>query len=410
METSAVAQRFDPQSIDFIADPYPALAAMRAEAPILRAPGGYWIALSHAAVANVLRDARFGHSFPESRRRIYGPEAMTETSFRVAGRGISALNPPDHTAVRKHAVRAFSPRLIDRLKPGIMVLADRLCADAAEKGRFDIIHDLAHPLPVIVICDLLGIAEADRERFMDGSAFPARISDPAPMNRAELDDANAAFAAMEDFFTALVAQRRREPGDDLVSALVAAGGDDGLSETDIIANVVLLFAAGHETTTNLIGNGLLALHRHPDQLARLKADPALLPGAIEELLRFEPPLQISVRTALEDVVVEGVAIALGETVVTSLAAANRDPAVHDEPDRLDLSRSGLRAVTAAFGGGIHTCLGSYLARLEGEIALGALLRWFPDLAIEDIAHPQWRNTYALRGLNRLDAVTGRVAA
>jgi cytochrome P450 len=231
-----------------------------------------------------------------------------------------------------------------------------------------------------------------------------RILDPTPLTREELDESNAASAASRDYFTGLFAYRRKNPGEDLTSALLAAReADDSLTDEEIIANIGLLFGAGHETTANLIGNGVLALHRNPDQIARLRADPGLLPNAVEELLRYDSPVQLTGRTALADTDIAGEKIARGEEVITLLGAANRDPAAYaGDPETLDVGRPGVRAIS--FGGGIHFCLGAQLARIEGEVAFRRLLERLPDMRLVDPDQVDWKPTITLRGVTALPAV------
>jgi cytochrome P450 len=235
-----------------------------------------------------------------------------------------------------------------------------------------------------------------------GARGGGRLLDPVPLSRAEIDQANNDNLATEAYFHSLFELRRRQPGDDLTTQLVLAEEEGHkLTNEELTANIILLFGAGHETTVNLIGNGLLALYRNPDQLRLLKESPALITNAIDELLRYDSSVQLTGRTALEDISVGGVDVAKGESVLCLLGAANRDPAVYPDPDRLDITRSNIRPMS--FGGGIHFCLGAQLARIEGEIAIAALLRRLPNLKLDDVEHPDWRQTFVLRGLNRLPA-------
>jgi cytochrome P450 len=266
----------------------------------------------------------------------------------------------------------------------------------------DLIADFAYRLPVVVICQMLGIPKEEHELFFMGARASGRLLDPVPLSREEIDAANAGNLASAEYFRALFALRRRQPGDDLTTQLVQAEEEGSkLSNEELTANIILLFGAGHETTVNLIGNGLLALHRNPDQLRRLHDDPSLVTNAVEELLRYDSSVQMTGRTTLEDVELGGVPIAKGESVLCLLGAANRDPAAYPEPDRLDVTRPNIRPLS--FGGGIHFCLGAQLARIEGEIAISTLLRRLPGLTIDDVESPDWRQTFVLRGLNRLPA-------
>src|SRR6266849_5054082 len=259
-------------------------------------------------------------------------------------------------------------------------------------------------LPVTIICDMLGIPAEHREVFYTSSRNGGRLLDPVPLTRAEIDEANTGNVAAKMYFQQLFELRRRNPGDDLTTQLVHAEEDGSkLSNEELTANIILLFGAGHETTVNLIGNGLLALHRNPDQLALLKANPALITNAIEEFLRYDSSVQLTGRVTLEDINdLGGKKIPKGESVLCLLGSANRDPAVYpDRPERLDITRPNIRPLS--FGGGIHFCLGAQLARIEAEVAIATLLRRLPDLRLDDAENPEWRPTFVLRGLKRLPA-------
>jgi hypothetical protein len=313
------------------------------------------------------------------------------------------VDPPDHTRLRGLVTKAFTARRVTDMKVRIRKLIDEQLDRVADKGEMDVIRDIAHRLPVIVICDMLGIPEDHRAAFLVGSNVSGRILDPVPMSREELQQANTGTQMGNAYFDQLCDLRRRDPQDDLTTELVRAEeAGDRLTAEELRANIGLLFGAGHETTTNLIGNGLLALHRHPDQWERLKADPGLIPNAIEELLRFDSSVQMTGRATLTDVEIGGVTLPAGESVVQLLGAANRDPAQYAEPDSLDVGRQNIRPMS--FGGGIHHCLGAQLARLEGELVFTALIERFPNLELPEKDRPDWRRNFTLRGLNKLPAV------
>jgi cytochrome P450 len=289
------------------------------------------------------------------------------------------------------------------MRPRIQQIVDEIVDYAEPRGRMDLIADFAFRLPVTVISDMLGIPQEDRHVFFTSSRAAGRLLDLAPLSKAEIEEQNADNLAMAAYFRRLFEQRRRDPGNDLTTHLVQAEEDGNkLTNEELTANIILLFGAGHETTVNLIGNGLLALHRHPDQLRLLKSDPSLMANAIEELLRYDSSVQVTGRTTLEDVdEIGGIPLEKGQTVVCLLGSANRDPAVYPDPDRLDITRRDVRPMS--FGGGIHYCVGAQLARIEGEIAIETLLRRLPNLRLSDVHHPDWRQTFLLRGLNRLPA-------
>ncbi len=403
---------FNPLAPEFIQDPYPFYHRLRQAAPVQMSPLGFWLASRYEDCALVLRDKRFGKRYEARMTKLHGPDVFEKPMYAMMRRWMLVQDPPDHTRLRGLVAKAFTARRVEEMRPRIQQLVDGLIDAMAGKGAADLMADYAHPLPTNVICDMLGIPVEDRDRFTRGSRTSGRLIDPTPMSDEEMREATENNAAQVSYFVDLFERRRREPGDDLTTQLVQAEEEgERLSEEELIANIILLFGAGHETTVNLIGNGVLALHRNPEQLGKLKADPSLMPNAVEELLRYDSSVQMTSRTALEDLELGGVAIAEGESVVTLLGAANRDPAAFEDPDRLDVTRPGIRPLS--FGGGIHHCLGAQLARIEAEIALDTLFRRLPELTIDDLETPDWRPTFTLRGLQTLPAhwpVAARSAA
>ncbi|THD48498.1 MAG: cytochrome P450 [Bradyrhizobium sp.] len=395
---------FNPLSPEFIRDPYPHYARLRSTDPMHLAPHGLYLASRYAEASLVLRDKRFGKDFVERSTRRYGPKIMEEPIFRSMSHWMLQKDPPDHARLRGLVVKAFTARRVEDMRPRIQQVVDETLDRLAERGHMDLIEDFAFRLPVTIICDMLGIPEDHREVFYTSSRNGGRLLDPVPLSTAEIAEANAGNAMAQMYFQQLFELRRKNPGDDLTTQLVQAEEDGSkLSNEELTANIILLFGAGHETTVNLIGNGLLALHRHPDQLALLKANPGLITNAIEEFLRYDSSVQMSGRVTLEDIDdLGGRKIAKGETVLCLLGSANRDPAVYpDRPDRLDITRPNVRPLS--FGGGIHFCLGAQLARIEAEVAIATLLRRLPDLRLDDAENPEWRPTFVLRGLKRLPA-------
>ena len=358
-----------------------------------------WYAASHEAVQRVLREPGWssdhrkatGHAEYQVERGI--PEGADELLSKV----LLFMDAPDHTRLRGLVSKAFTPRSVERLRPRISWLTDELLAPLRDAGRFDVMNDFAFPLPVTVICELLGVPAGDRELFRQLTRDMAVILDwdVTPEQFGGAAGAALNFAA---YLVPLFEQRRREPRDDLISALVAAEEDgDRLAADELLTTVVLLLTAGHETTMNLIGNGLLALLRNPDQLEMLRARPDLMPSAVEELLRFDSPVRLTVRTALVDATVAGETVRAGEQVIALLDAANHDPAVFESPDTLDVTRDAHRHV--AFGAGAHYCLGAALARAEAQVALGALIA-LPDLGLA-IDEPVWRPLVTFHALQSL---------
>jgi len=402
--TEANEPLFNPLSPDFIKNPYPHYERLRNTDPMHVNAHGAFVASRHAEVSLVLRDKRFGKDYVERTIRRYGPKIMDEPIFRSMGHWMLQQDPPDHTHLRGLVVKAFTARRVEDMRPRIQEVVDQTIDAVADKGHMDLIEDFAFRLPVTIICDMLGIPEEHRETFYKGSRDGGRILDPVPLTPEEIAQANMGNAMAKMYFEQLFEMRRRNPGNDLTTQLIQAEeAGDKLSNEEMTANIILLFGAGHETTVNLIGNGLLALYRNPDQLALLKANPSLTTNAIEEFLRYDSSVQMTGRVALEDIEdIGGKRIPKGESVLCLLGSANRDPAVYpDRPDRLDITRPNVKPLS--FGGGIHFCLGAQLARLEAEVAISTLLRRLPELKLDDAENPEWRPTFVLRGLKQLPA-------
>jgi cytochrome P450 len=403
-QAAASEPLFNPLSPEFIRDPYPHYERLRTSDPMHITPFGAYVASRHAEVSLVMRDKRFGKDYTERTIRRYGPQIMEEPVFRSMGHWMLQQDPPDHTRLRGLVVKAFTARRVEDMRPRIQAIVDQTLDRIAPQGHMDLIEDFAFRLPVTIICDMLGIPEDHREAFYTSSRDGGRLLDPVPLTKAEIEQANAGNLMAQMYFQQLFELRRKNPGDDLTTQLLQAEEDGSkLSNEELTANIILLFGAGHETTVNLIGNGLLALHRNPDQLALLKSNPELITNAIEEFLRYDSSVQLTGRVALEDIDdLGGRKIPRGESVLCLLGSANRDPAVYpDRPDRLDIRRPNVKPLS--FGGGIHFCLGDQLARIEAEVAISTLLRRLPDLRLDNAENPQWRPTFVLRGLKSLPA-------
>jgi cytochrome P450 len=404
VQPASSAPLFNPLSPDFIRDPYPHYERMRTTDPVHLTPLGVYVASRHAEASLVVRDKRFGKDYVERTIRRYGPKIMDEPVFRSMSHWMLQQDPPDHTRLRGLVVKAFTARRVEDMRPRIQQIVDQTLDAIEGQGHMDLIEDFAFRLPVTIICDMLGIPEEHRETFYKSSRDGGRLLDPVPLTPAEIAQGNARNLMAQMYFQQLFELRRKNPGDDLTSQLVHAEEDGSkLSNEELTANIILLFGAGHETTVNLIGNGLLALHRNPDQLELLKANPSLITNAIEEFLRYDSSVQLTVRVALEDIDdLGGKKIPKGENVLCLLGSANRDPAVYpDRPDRLDITRPNVRPLS--FGGGIHFCLGAQLARIEAEVAIATLLRRLPGLRLDNAENPEWRPTFVLRGLKSLPA-------
>ncbi|HYU39406.1 MAG TPA: cytochrome P450 [Acidimicrobiia bacterium] len=378
---------------------------LREHDPVHHTPFGVYLISRHADAATIVRDPRLSNNqrnseLYESFVRAGGePEgAMAEMNDVV----MLFLDPPDHTRLRSLVSKAFTPKMVERLRARIQRIVDeRLDAVVARgDGRMDVVTDLAYPLPVVIICELLGIPPEDHATFQAWSSELAASIDPDPLITPEQQvRINAAGEAFLEYFAALIERRRRSLSDDLLSALIEAEeGGDRLSEEELLGTALFLLIAGHETTVNLIGNGALALLRNRDQLERLRDNPTLDHHAVEELLRFDSPVQLTQRITLDEYQVGDVTIPKGQNLVPLLGAANHDPAEFAEPDRLDLGRKNANR-HLAFGGGHHFCLGAALARLEGEVAIPSLVRRFRNLELA--GSPERRDTFTLRGLTHL---------
>jgi cytochrome P450 len=393
---------FDPADPAFIADPYPVYRRLREDHPILWNPAtDQWLLSRHADVNRLLRDRRLGrtylHQSTHAQMDRPEPPEWHAPFHELNDAGILDMEPPDHTRLRRLVLKAFTPSTVESMRIRIQAIVDGLIDDFGGAGEVDLIAQFAEPLPVTVIAELLGVPEADRHLLRPWSADICLMYelDPPEASARKAVRASLEFGA---YLRDLLAERRRRPGDDLISALAAVvDAGDTLTEAELIGTCVLLLNAGHEASVNGAGNGWWTLFRHPDALTALRADPALLPSAIEELLRYDTPLSLFERWVLEPIEVEGVAIPRGDEVALLFGSANRDPAVFDRADALDLARDPNPYLS--FGAGIHYCLGAPLAKLELGIAFGTLLRRVPD--IELVEPPRWKPTFVLRGLKEL---------
>jgi len=387
-------------------NPYPLYARIRSEDPVhWDEPMGFWALTRYADVVSALHESRFSKAQGMAAALNRLPEAERETAapvYRSFSRQMLYADPPYHTKLRGLVNKAFTPRVVQRLRPHIQQVVDELLDAVQEGGRMDVIQQLALPLPVTVIMEMLGLPEADRSQFKKWSDDCFAVLGVVRRAPHLMEQARQSLSEFTDYICDLHEQLHHHPKDDLLSALVTVEEQgDVLNHEELVANSMLLLAAGHETTTNLIGNGLLALLRHPDQMQKLKGDPSLIAAAVEELLRYDNPVQIVWRLATEDLEIGGKRIDQGQIVNVVVGAANRDPAQFPDPDRLDLSRGEFRH--AGFGLGIHFCIGAPLARAEGQIALNTLLRRMPGLRLESEAL-EWQESPTFRGLQSLPVV------
>ena len=387
---------FNPMDPEFLDDPYPTYHLLRTEDPVHRSPLGFWVLTRYDDVVAALRDPRLV-------KEPIAAFVAARFGAPIPALGLSMLDrdPPDHTRLRSLVSKAFTPRVIEKLRPHIQKIVDDLLDRVEGQGSMDLIDQFAYPLPVTVICGMLGVPVADHERFRQWGLDLARSLDTImlPPDSEVGRRGVASRRALAEYFRGLIAERRAAPRDDLLSGLIAAEeAGDTLTEEELLATSILLLVAGHETTVNLIGNGTLALLRHPEQLRLLRGQPELIVSAVEELLRYDGPVQRTARIPSADVTFGGRTIGKGEMVMPFIGAADRDPAQFPNPDRLDITRGDNRHI--AFGLGIHFCLGAPLARVEGQIAISTLVRRFPNLALATDT-PEHRQSLTLRGLKSL---------
>jgi cytochrome P450 len=399
--------RFDPWDAAFVADPYPAYAELRERGRVIYFEAtDQWLVPHHADVSALLRDRRLGrtyqHRFSHEEFGRTAPPPEHEPFHTLNDHGMLDLEPPDHTRIRRLVSKAFTPRTVERLKPYVHGLAGELVDRLVAAGGGDLLSDVAEPLPVAVIAEMLGIPEADRAPLRPWSAD---ICGMYELNPSRETAARAVRASVEfsDYLRELIAERRKEPGDDLISGLIAAHDEgDRLTEQEMISTAVLLLNAGHEATVNATVNGWWALFRNPDQLAALRADHSLVPGAVEELMRYDTPLQLFERWVLDEIEIDGTTIPRGSEIAMLFGSANHDPAVFADPERLDLSRGDNPHIS--FSAGIHYCIGAPLARIELAASMTALLERAPTLRLA--AEPERKPNFVIRGLDGLSVEVG----
>ena len=393
---------FRPEDPAFIADPYPALAQLRDGPAVVRhEETDHWLVPRWEDVNRVLRDRRFGRTYlhvatHEEMGRTPPPDAHAPF-WRVVQNGILDMEPPDHTRVRTLVNRAFSARMVEAQRAPIRRIMDRLADAIVGAGEVDLLAEIAEPLPVEIIAELLGIPESDRHLLRPWSADICRMYELHP----DEEDARVAVRAaseFSDYLRTLARERRAHPTDDLITALAEVAVDgERLTEDELVGTCILLLNAGHEATVNTTGNGWWALFRNPDQLARLRADRSLVPTAVEEILRYEPSSPMFERWVLEDCEIGGVEVPRGAELGLLFISANRDGAVFPDPDRMDVGRTDNPHLS--FGAGVHFCLGAPLARIELQSSFGTMLERFPHMEL--VEEPRWKPNFVLRGLESL---------
>jgi pimeloyl-[acyl-carrier protein] synthase len=396
---------FNPFLPEVREDPYPLYRRLREEDPVHSSLPGLWVLTRHADCAAILKDhRRFSSDSRNSELYQVYRASMGDQEIAMladdAPRSMLFVDPPDHTRMRTLVNKVFTARVVESLRPQMQQIVDGLLDGFTERegAPVDLVTDLAYPLPIAIICEMLGVPKEDWGLFRHWSGELVLTLDPL-VTLDVLERANSALEGFRQYFDGLYRERRAHPTEDVLSALLEAEEKgDRLSHDELFSTSILLLVAGHETTVNLISNGVLALLRNPDQLRRLQREPSLIRTAVEELLRYDSPVQLIGRTVMDPVEIGGHEIPRGHQVVGVLGAANRDPEQFSDPDRLDIGREDNRHL--AFGGGIHFCLGAPLARVEGQIAIGSLVRRFGTIDLAD-DNPERRETITLRGLKSL---------
>jgi cytochrome P450 len=388
------------------ANPYPFYAQLRTQDPIhWDEELGFWVLTRYTDIASVYHDPRFSRAQGLRRGFERLPESeqvIAEPVYRSFSKTMFYSDPPYHTRLRGLVNSAFTPTAIEQMRPYVQRTVDELLDRVQTNGKMDVIHDFAYPLPILVIAQMLGLPAEDRIRFKKWSDDLFAILGSVPHAPDLMERAARSLTDLTNYITELSEARRRRPQDDLLTGLVEAVEDgERLTQEELVANVIILLSAGHETTSNLIGNGLLALLQNPEQLQNLRAQPNLIASAVEEMMRYDNPVQIAYRSAAEDVEIGGKYIRKGQLVNSILAAGNRDPEHFSEPDRFDITRNEGRHL--GLGLGIHFCLGAPLVRLEAQVAFSAMLRRFPkiDLATENL---EWQEHPIFRGVKSLPVI------
>ncbi|MBH8563713.1 cytochrome P450 [Nostoc sp. CENA67] len=393
--------RFNPYDPKFQANPYPFYHNLRLVEPIHQSFTGMWVITRYADAKAVLRDSRFCVNKMQKNVKQKS-HSLEQRDFNTLAQAIDKwliyLDPPEHTRLRGLISKAFSSTSVNFLRPQIQKITDELISKVRHKGFMDIISEFACPLPCNVIAAILGIPVEDWLQLYHWSDKLSNILDPLS-SLEDYEQMNTVALEFTNYFKSLIAQRQKSPQQDLLSALITVKEQNNkLSEDEIISVCMLLFLTGEETTVNLIGNGMLALLSHPEQMQQIKTQPMLIQSAVEEILRYDSPIQITTRVATEDIVIDDVTVRCGEKVLVVLGAANRDPAQFPEPDCFDITRVNNNHL--AFADGIHYCLGAALTRIEAEIAINTLIQQLPDLKLSQ-DQPEWRNKVAFRSLKAL---------
>ncbi|MEA5581853.1 cytochrome P450 [Nodularia harveyana UHCC-0300] len=402
MNNNTIKPIFNPFLPEFRTNPYPYYEKLRSDDPIHFGFMGVWIISRYADAISVLRDPRF--SVDMRRWGKYKDIRFRETATELGPLGSMTskwmlfMDPPDHTRLQRLVSKAFSPQIVQRLRPYIQEVVNQKLDEVQDLGKLDVIADLAQPLPVVVIAEMLGIPRQDRDQLQKWSDDVVLCLDPM-MSIDVFERLNKVVIQFTEYFRNLIVQRRQQPEDDLLSDLIAARDEqDKLTEEELLGTCILLFAAGHETTVKLISNGILSLLRHPDQMAKLQQEPALIQSAVEEFLRYDSPVQLTVRTAIKDIEIGGKTIRQGQQVFVCLGSAHRDSEQFPDADQLDITRQNNQHL--GFSYGIHACLGNVLARVQAQIAINTLMQRCSNLQLAT-DKLEWQKKIILRGLKEL---------
>ncbi len=397
--------KFNPFDPEFHTNPYPIYHRFRHESPLHKISnfmGDQWLLTRFADVKFVLNDSRFCiDDLPKrlEQKSVYlKNNGEFSTLMQTISQWLFFLNPPDHIRLRGLFSNFFSARVVEGMRPQIQKIVDELLSNVQQAGVMDIIHDLACPLPATVTATLLGVPTQECDQIIQLAHDLFRVFDQ-PLSLQVYENLNQVALKFREYFSTLIAEREKKPKQDLLSHLIKAKNQsDKLNEDELLACCAMLFSVGQETTENFIGNSVLALLHHPDQMQKLKLEPKIITNAVEELLRYDSPVQLIARIAVEDVEIDRKTIQAGDRIHLCLGAANRDPAQFSDPDHLDLTRQQQHSLP--FGGGIHYCLGAALARIQGQIAINTLVQRFSELKL-NCHRLEWRNNIVLRGVNYL---------
>jgi hypothetical protein len=406
---SSFAPSIDPlmPTTELIKDPYKLYSELRDNAPVYRSPFGLIVVTRHQDIAPLLKDKRFGrgHFYFEGLARRQGSEILEQPVYQSLKNMMLMKDDSDHSRLRSLMAESFHKSSIQTIRGNIERIVDNLIDNAIELNHFDFMEDFAYPLATNAICDFLGIPESDRSLFLERNATGSRVIEPAPLSPSELRTQNAAISTLDQYFESFIEYRKKHLSSDITSKLISACNKGVITHRELIDNLRMIFIGGKETTVNTIGNGMLALYQHPSQVDAIKNDLSLIPGAVEEFLRYDASVQMTPRQALEECEIAGERVYPGETLICVLGSANRDPAAYPDPDQFDITRSGTK--TVSFGGGPHFCIGAFLGRLEAEVCLEKISKRMPRMSFPHINEPDWmQSSVVFRGLQSLPAIAG----